>query len=436
MELDYVTTRKPQRANSLDSLFMNNSTLLDSTMTSLPSTSMNDNDTITNLNETIKRLTMELQTAHREIEDLNSENFRLKMDIGEGQKIIKTYKKILSSDMKTTTPLTSRKRNLIRMNRSTHSTPQNHVGNSSICTYTSPLKTQGLQIPIYHDKSPSASTQHPSNLSEDTRHDGNNCNAENKVVMLNKETQTSEQTYDDGLTQNKKRTLIPHLSDVAIGKTSGVFQKQKNKLAIMSSGCTKGTLPLIEEVFSDSFQYCHFLLPNVITEDVLSTIEHKLKGFSINDYCLIFIGENDLKNDDFIGIIEKLRKYLIKNTHTNLVVCAPTFICGALIHNYKVELFNNLLCWDINNNRYAYFFDSNHTLSLEMFSINTGKINKHGWKNIFEQIRSNITYDYEVFSSNEVAASEEQLRKTNNMVTLSDPNELSATQQTCDFFRN
>ena len=77
-ELDYVTTRKPQQANSLDNLFVNNSTLLDTTMTSLPNTSMIDNDTITNLNETIRRLTLELQSAHQEIEDLNSENFRLK----------------------------------------------------------------------------------------------------------------------------------------------------------------------------------------------------------------------------------------------------------------------------------------------------------------------------------------------------------------------
>lgn len=257
---------------------------------------------------------------------------------------------------------------------------------------------------------------------ENPKREENYCNAENKVVMLNKKTQTSHQTCDNTLTQNKKRTLISHLSDVAIGKTSGVLPKQKNKLAIISSGCTKGTLPLIDEIFSDNFEYCHYLLPNVITEDVLTSIEHKLKAFSINDYCLIFIGENDLKNDDYIGILDNLRKYLKKNTHTNVVVGAPTFICGALIYNYKVELFNNLLYWDIKNNRYAYSYDTNRTLSLEMFSINTGKINKHGWKNIFEQIRSNIIYDYEVFSSQDT-------------VTLTDPNEVSATQQTCDFFR-
>lgn len=184
MELENITIRKPRRANSLDDLFTSNSTLLDTTMKSLPSTSMNDSDTITNLNETIRRLTKELQSAHQEIENLNSENFRLKMDIGEGQKIIDTYKKNISADRKNMTPTSSRKRNLIRTtSTSTHSTPIKTQDfdpvNHEIKTLHPPLPecdimnstTQHLAQSIDQNNSPSAPIKYPPKATQDTRHE-------------------------------------------------------------------------------------------------------------------------------------------------------------------------------------------------------------------------------------------------------------------------
>ncbi|KAF9406959.1 hypothetical protein HW555_012856, partial [Spodoptera exigua] len=370
------------KTSSLCDLTADNSALFDTTMASLPNTSLNTSQTVVDLQERVKKLSEELDSAHVEIENLNSENFRLKTDIQKYLKTIDTYKELASNiDRKNNTPLSGRKRKTHQGYKISLTKPLIEDLNIKQ-TYSD--KTQDLPVSTYHDKSPRASTQWLSNGS--------------------------------------------------------VVPKQKNKLAIISSGCTKGTLPLIEKVFSDSFEYCHYLLPNVFTEEALSTIEHKLKAFSINDYCLIFIGENDLKNDDYMEILDNLRKYLKKNTHTNLVVCTPTFICGALIYNYKVELFNNLLLWEIKNNRYAYNFDTNRTLSLEMFSISTGKINKQGWKNILERIRSNIMYDYEVFNTqdsltNPHGGSDDQLLTTNNTVTSEDLNELSATQLTCNLFR-
>ncbi|KAF9406290.1 hypothetical protein HW555_013294, partial [Spodoptera exigua] len=403
------------KTSSLCDLTADNSALFDTTMASLPNTSLNTSQTVVDLQERVKKLSEELDSAHVEIENLNSENFRLKTDIQKYLKTIDTYKELASNiDRKNNTPLSGRKRKTHQGYKISLTKPLIEDLNIKQ-TYSD--KTQDLPVSTYHDKSPRASTQWLSNGSQYNRQENNCCNAENKILMLNKETQTTHQTYDNTLTHNNKRTLISNVCDVATKKSSGVVPKQKNKLAIISSGCTKGTLPLIEK------------------RKHLSTIEHKLKAFSINDYCLIFIGENDLKNDDYMEILDNLRKYLKKNTHTNLVVCTPTFICGALIYNYKVELFNNLLLWEIKNNRYAYNFDTNRTLSLEMFSISTGKINKQGWKNILERIRSNIMYDYEVFSTqdsltNPHGGSDDQLLTTNNTVTSEDLNELSATQLT------
>lgn len=119
----------------------------------------------------------------------------------------------------------------------------------------------------------------------------------------------------------------------------------------------------------------------------------------MKDYCLIFIGENDLKNSDYIHILDNLKKSLKNATQTNVVICTPTYVKGALIYNYKVELFNNLLYLDLKSNEYAYFFDSNYTVTHEMFSYKTGKINKNGWRNIYDRIMCNIKVDYDLFST-------------------------------------
>lgn len=202
MESENITTRKPRRANSLDHLFTNNSTLLDTTMKSLPSTSMNDSATIINLNETVRRLTMELQSAHQEIENLNIENFRLKVDIGEFQKIIDTYKKIISSDLKDMTPTTSRKRNLIRTTcTSTHSTPLKTQDfdpvNHGLKTTQPPLlkrdivtnTSQHLATSIDQNKSSNAPINYSPKLTQDTRH-------EDLIISSSNSEKVQEQSLD------------------------------------------------------------------------------------------------------------------------------------------------------------------------------------------------------------------------------------------------
>ncbi|KAF9409065.1 hypothetical protein HW555_011449 [Spodoptera exigua] len=354
-----ITLRKHNTGSltNLSVLTNDEKTILDTTMLSIPDSLLdnyNDDDFVNDLKQQINTLKMQLMSAHQEIDDLNSENFRLKTDLQNALKTVETCKKIcLTPGRKISTPSSS------STHKSKHCKMQTIVLNND--SKTSP-----------------------------------NCCKQKKATM-NKETQTFELTHTT-LKENQNPTSTPYLSNFAIKKTVGVCRpkipKHKNKLAIMSSMCTKGTLPIIDEVFSDRFDYCHYLLHNVATENLLRTVEEKLKDFTIQDYCLIFIGENDIKNS---YILENMNNSLKNITHTNIVVCTPTFIRGALIHNYRVELFNNLLSLDIKSNQYAYFFDSNYSLNLDMFSHNTGKINKYGWREIFSQIRSKIFIDYDQF---------------------------------------
>ncbi|KAH9632970.1 hypothetical protein HF086_003012 [Spodoptera exigua] len=69
------------KTSSLCDLTADNSALFDTTVASLPNTSLNTSQTVVDLQERVKKLSEELDSAHVEIENLNSENFRLKTDI-------------------------------------------------------------------------------------------------------------------------------------------------------------------------------------------------------------------------------------------------------------------------------------------------------------------------------------------------------------------
>lgn len=402
MDTDYITLRKKNTGSLTNLSVLTNDdekTLFDTTMMSIPDSlhDYNDDDTVNDLNEQINTLKMQLSSAHQEIDDLNSENFRLKSDLQKALKTVETCKKIcVTPGRKNSTPSSSSKQ------KSEHYKIRPTASNNESQT--------SIKAGYCKDK---------------------------KVHTLNKETQTSEVT-NDTLTQKQNLTSHSHLGNIALKKPVGVSRpKPKNRLAIMSNRCTKGVLPLIEEVFSNDFDYCHYLLHNATTEGLLRTVEDNLKGFTMQDYCLIFIGENDIKSSEYLDILENLKNSLKNTTHTNIVICAPTYIRGAQIHNYKVELFNNRLSLDIKTNKFAYFFDSNYTLTLDMFTYHTGKINKDGWRAIFDQIRSNIFIDYDQ-DCTKVNDNIHLLEENHNGTSLlSHANENnSCSENTTGFFRN
>lgn len=177
--------------------------------------------------------------------------------------------------------------------------------------------------------------------------------------------------------------------------------KQKNKLCILSNDKNIGSLTIIEEVFSNGFDYCHYIMPFCNIEHLLENLENKLKDFNLNDYCIIFIGGSDIgEHGNYLSIINNIRQSLQSLTHTNVVLCLPTYIAGAPIYNFKVEIFNNLLYTDLQNHKYACFLDSNSELSHEMFSHKNGKINKYGVRKIYDKIKSNILVDLDLYNEN------------------------------------
>lgn len=122
-ECSNITYRKIHRTSSLNDISRDSSTLFDATMMSLPNTSLNISQTVLDLHEKVKQLSDDLLIAHEEIENLNSENFRLKSDLQKHQKIIETYKIINSTDSMIVTPRSVRRH---KQKRNTAATIASH----------------------------------------------------------------------------------------------------------------------------------------------------------------------------------------------------------------------------------------------------------------------------------------------------------------------
>lgn len=168
-------------------------------------------------------------------------------------------------------------------------------------------------------------------------------------------------------------------------------EESNMQLCILSNQKYSNILKAVEYAFQSNTRYCHYVIPNGGITNLLTNLEKKLDKFTMADYCVIYIGEQDLNRTvNIIQLVNCLRESLKKITHTSKIICLPTYICGALIYNYKVELFGNLLAMDMQSNDYAYLFDTNRNLTLDMFSHHSGRITNFGIRSVFSSLKQFI----------------------------------------------
>ncbi|PZC74714.1 hypothetical protein B5X24_HaOG207339 [Helicoverpa armigera] len=341
-----ITFRKKPKDSTKTSLNGTNanSTSIDGSTDSLPDISADDNTLLLQqLKLQIEDLTTKLDAAHEEINYLSLQNNELKRSLRE----VTSKGDILQKQ-------TAKSKNKITPNKKLRLT-------------TPPSSSQDI-TPIKQQNDQARTTSTPL-----------------KQITLSPSSAQSPQQ----LTSNDQ--------DVK-SKTS---QNNKNKLCILNTENKKGSLSIIEDTFSKHFDFCHHIMHNCSTKILVQDIDQKLENFTIRDYCIIFIGQTDVKEENkHLSIINELKDSLCRIKHTNIILCLPTYVTGAPIYNYKAELFGKLLCLAFQNNDSVYLFDTNYYLTLEMFSVTTGKINKLGLKNVYNWILDNILVDLKMLSDN------------------------------------
>lgn len=354
-----VTLRKNQRSDrvpvlrsqenlsDIDSDAESRMTILDTSTYSLPNMSASD-DQLCNKEDELSSITSQLASAHEEVERLNSEISELRKKMNEQQKKIEIYKKLLTEKgpLRRLTPMKHiiRKNNLAEYIDSDDDTPQ-------------------LLSPVlaYH----SHSALKPSE-------GGTLSNEPEEFHLFNEVTQSGQ-------------------PDQQTDKGNEIISKLKqSKLCIVSGNKSNKIVSIMEDSYL-GYSYCHHLIPGVGIRTLLQNLNSQLKGYTKRDVCVIVIGEKDFrKTEDYLSLVQYSRETLKKVQHTNIILCMPTYICGAPVYNCRVELFNSLLNLDTQTHKYAICFDSNCDLSFNMFSSRTGKIMNSGIRNIFENVKNII----------------------------------------------
>lgn len=179
-------------------------------------------------------------------------------------------------------------------------------------------------------------------------------------------------------------------------ETQNIDNNPKRRKICLISSNTKNNVLQSTESRLPQVQICHYLTPGGGVTQLLDGIENKLKDFTYEDHCVIFIGEHDfLEAVRYDMLIRYIRSKLMGIKNTNIIICLPTFkYCKHVnLFNKRIEIFNNLLYLDNNTFEYVYLIDSNKDLKYtsEMFNIITGHINKRGFRTILNNIERQIS---------------------------------------------
>lgn len=205
MSSDGVTIRKPRKVKSFTNLTMEDASIDDSTdlfettILSMPSTTINDSH-CDDLIGKVSKLTQELETAHREIENLNLENSQLKSELEDCRRIIRNYKKVTVDERSITTPSSAKRKNSLQTSSLT-STPLKVAP----CTSHSDLLSNNLKLPIAKPLQTSSSSSTP--MKRKNRIQSNQLN--NAKLSKNLKTKVRD-TKSEPLIPKKKVKTIQH----------------------------------------------------------------------------------------------------------------------------------------------------------------------------------------------------------------------------------
>lgn len=353
------------KSKSTDALYDYSSTLMDTTK-SRSVESIRDLDILDEMKQEIGSLQEKLAIAENEMDNILSENCELHRKVKTLTQEISVLKKICSSP----SPL--------KRIRNRH----------SISPKESPLrKTEYITQILTLER----------NISE---LQGKLHTAQNEITKLNQIIMKYQNNIHE---QNSLGQRLPRQELVTSESLHRNSWKETNnnseenyvkrKLCILSTTNTlKITQIMHSEYFYSDFEFCNYIRTNSTIDTLTKDIESKISTLTLNDYCIIMIGESDFYcSQDHITLVQIIKNRLNNITNTNVIIAAPTYICGKLLFNNRIENFNNEIYHSLRNQANVHVFDSNRRLTLDMFSSFSGKLNNKGMRCILGNLAKFIT---------------------------------------------
>lgn len=338
---------------------------------------------VNELNDQVADLKIKLMTTENELENTIIENNDLKRQIIKLSTEIKLLKEVCQASTAaniiaphcatlSNTPLRNRQNR-----RSTRYSP------GSATSTTSDVK----------DEITSAMQRKICDLKEQLRA------AEEQIKALHSQIKVLEEKLLDAKDNNFEKSNLDRVSETTQNnvdnrKTIQNTTSSKGNIAIISTFQSDKLLKPIAKQFGDDFNYCHYCKPGAGIMELFSNIEEKLKNFTTTDCCIVCIGESDFqKSKDSKALVYYISDSIKKiGLLTNIIICAPSYICGSALYNCRVENFNNMLFLDMQAHGLGTLYDTNLNLSLEMFSYKTGKLNSYGLNNVLNDLKKITTY--------------------------------------------
>lgn len=315
---------------------------IDVTACSMPDISDDEEDQIKVLKNKLETQALQLISAHNEIEALTLEISDLKRVNNELMIKNDLLKKITNSPAK-----------------------QKH---------TTPKKTS-----LSQKKNKQTQTEKNRTISEDA------------TPQLHTETQTASQP-EVNITKSCPNTI----AQPQTYHTKPLEPYRSNKMCILSMNKYNRVLSIAEEMINKQFDLCHYLNTDGNISSLLNGIDSKLSDFTVDDFCVIFIGENDfIVSKNYAKLVLDIRNTLSQIVHTNIVICLPTYKYNSHcnMYNWRVRSFNNLLYQDVITHKYAFVLDSNSNISYDYntFYRHSGQLNNFGFRTIFVDLLSLVT---------------------------------------------
>lgn len=301
-----VTQRQKQRSNSLHDLTSYDSTLLDSTMLSIPNSSLlNESQCIIELNEKITTLSNDLKNANLEIENLNTENFRLKSDLGQALKRIEALE------------------NLITKKEDANALNIKH----------------DFQVTAEAEKQEAALTH-----SEQIK------NVINNTILLD---------HEPANKLNSK--LLSANNDVV----RSINADDVKKFIIIADQQGRNIRKLLQELVGPNYSVNCFWKPGARMQEVLGTCKTAISELTENDFVIILGGINDCHPREFQFCVREFCKY---TTHTNVIFLEVPY--NNVLREEKLNYDLRFTCSDFVNVRYIDMNYSRFFPSRNLFVVN------------------------------------------------------------------
>lgn len=213
-----------------------------------------------------------------------------------------------------------------------------------------------------------------------------------KTLNKNKGTQTETLMLSNKENDKTSPSVVQNKTIRNEAKSPQISQsKNDSKICILSTNNKNDIVNIAKQTLQKhSVNICHYIKTHCNTQQLVHDIETKLETFTMKDFCIILIGEEDFKTTcDYLQLTLHLRATLQKVNFTNIIICTPTFSCNyhRNMYNWRVEHLNNLLYLDTLTYEHAYLLDSNKNLTFDLTMFTKlGLINDHGMRTIFKDI--------------------------------------------------